>query len=235
MLPIRTIMFFKCVLLFFMNSQFSFSAAKDPAKTDNKICCSAKCIIGATAEESRVERALREAIAENNLHKVGYYFLESRKQVIKHSVWMTYNVLFTTAMYSAGLYYLYSASLDGLSEANNAGMISFLMFLGPIGLVSIGSTARPLNLSRKTKEQAKAYLVENLGAEIFKKIKNLSLTSVGISELINIFLKDDEEEGAKKRSFLEKKLAEHEKQEAARRRCCARAQGDRALLEGELL
>ncbi len=233
MLPIRTIMFFKCVLIFFMSSQFSFSAAEDPAQADKKICCSAKCVIGDTTEESRVQKKLKKAILEKNPHKVAYYFLESRKQVIKHSVWMTYNVLFTTAMYSAGLYYLYSASLDGLSEANNAGMISFLMFLGPIGLVSIGSTARPLNLSRKTKEQAKAYLVRNLGAEIFSEIKNLSLTSAGISELINILQKEDEEEGAKKISFLEKKLAEHEKQEAARRRCCARAQGDRALLEGE--
>ena len=188
MLRLRVTVLFQCVLLFFMNSQFVFSATEASAKSHNEICDSKSCVLGDTAHESRVEKMLTEAILEKNSQKVAYYFLESREQFIKHSAWMTYHVLFAAAMYSAGFYCLFSASLYGLSEANNAGMISCLMFLGPIGLVSIGSTAYPLNLSRKTKKRAEEFLVEKLGVETFRRIKNLKFTSAGVLGLINVVL-----------------------------------------------
>lgn len=227
----RAIFFFQCVLVFFMNSQFSFSAAEVNAQSNVVSSCPARCVVG------DIENAIKdEEVKIAKVAKVAYYFLESRKQFIKHSAWISCHVLFTAAMYSAGFYYLYSASLNGLSEVNNMGMTSFLMFLGPIGLVAIGSTACPLDLARKTKEKAKRYLVEKLGQEVFYSIKELEFNSVGVSGLIGILNgKNDKEQALEEHAvdFLKQKLEEHEKQEKTKKRCCVRARGDRLLLEGE--
>jgi len=219
-----------------MNSQFSFSAAEVDAQSNVVSSSPARCVIADTTKESLVATEIEKAIKENNIAKAAYYFLENRKQFIKHSAWISCHVLFTVAMYSAGLYYFYSASLNGLSEANNMGMTSFLMFLGPIGLVAIGSTACPLDLARKTKEKVEQYLVKKLGQKVFCSIKKLKFNSTGVLGLSEILNERNDEEQAPEKDvvdFLAQKLKEHKKKEDTKKRCCARARGDRALLEGE--
>ena len=180
-----------------------------------------------------MERALSEAIKENNRDEVSYYFLESRAQFTKHAALMIVHITLALGLYSAGFYFVYSANVNGLSTSNTAGMILNFMFLGPLEFLNIVSTARLFDRSQKTKEKAKAYLVRTLGAETFEKIKNLKFTSAGIAELIKIFPTIDEEEPGTT-SFLSGKLEEHEQQEKARRPCCFRAlHGSLLVREGE--
>ena len=70
MCRMRAIIFFQCLLIFFMNSQFSFSAEEAPL--ENEPCCRVRSLLGNDRDEARVERGLSEAIRENNLHKVAY-------------------------------------------------------------------------------------------------------------------------------------------------------------------
>jgi hypothetical protein len=224
MCRMRAIIFFQCLLIFFMNSQFSFSAGQVRTQNSDESSCSARCVVGATAEESRVERELSKAIEENNLHKVGYYFLESREQFTKHAALMSMHITLALGVFSAGFYSVYSSSVNGFSTSNITVMIVDFIVLGPLNILNIFLRVPAFNLSLKAKEKAKAYLVGKLGAEIFGNIKNLKFNSGGISSLRDLLSVGRDEEAANSGiDFLNVKISLHLQEEDARRLCCCRA------------
>ncbi len=148
---------------------------------------------------------------------------------------MSMHITLALGLYSAGFYFVYSSSVNGFSTSNITGMIVNFIFLGPLELLNIVSTAPAFKLSLKTKEEAKKFLVEKLGAEIFEKIKNLKFNSDGISSLIDpLSVERDEEVASSGIDFLNVKRSIHRQQEYERRRCCCRAlHGSLSAREGE--
>jgi hypothetical protein len=227
---IRAINFFQCLLIFFMNSQFSFSAAEDSRSsveelsdsTEPRISCIKRCSEVATVYQYHVARSFNEAIRRGDNNQVSYYFLEYKDLILKNSLGMAGLAVLTSSLCSLGLYFLYSIIIDyNPSSDGRTGFVaaaSSSFALGVASLVGFIKITSHICVFQKMKKEAKKYLVENLGVETFKKIENLPLSLAGVSELISILGIGDEEE-AVATSFLGRKLEELRKQEA--RRCCS--------------
>ena len=170
----RAIIFFQCVLIFFMNSQFVFSA--EAASSENR----SKCLFGHDRKQAQdMEIALKKAIEKNDHATVFRYFLESRAQFTKFAPFMS---LYTISSIGAVLSVAYFIS-DVIYDAVNQNEIQDYQIMAltlpalwsAISLPVIALQAPIVYRSYKTKEKAKAYLVKNLGHETFRKMEKLKL------------------------------------------------------------
>ena len=170
----RAIIFFQCVLIFFMNSQFVFSA--EAASSEKR----SKCLFGDDRKQARdVERALNKAIEKNDHATVYRYFLESRAQFTKSAPFMSLYTISSIGAFSAMMYFISDVSSDAVNQNEIQDYQIIALTLPALwSLIShpvVALQAPIVYRSYKTKEKAKAYLVKNLVLETFLQIEKLKL------------------------------------------------------------
>ena len=218
MCRMRAIIFFQCFLIFFMNSQFVFSAeAAPPARSS---CPRANCLSEIDYKEAQVERSLDEAMTRNDNHAVFRYFLESSEQFKKHLPLMSVYISIFLAGVGAHIWLVsYTVNLDEVSA------VQIALAVLPFFIIHAGSLTRivfsfpPFYRSYKTKKKAEDYLAKNLGHETFRRIQKFE--SISTKALIS--LRGDQEN----EKTLDEILTDLEKEEEIQkkeRRCCLRSQ-----------